>query len=82
MEVGDRFESEVDRRREAVRLVVDDGLGKADAGRRVGRSRQWVNKWLRRYRENGDAGLVDQARTPREQPTKTPARVAGLPPGS
>lgn len=75
MEAGSGFESEVDRRREAIRLVVDDGVGKADAGRRVGRSRQWVNKWLRRYREHGDAGLVDQARTPREQPTKTPASV-------
>lgn len=69
------FDCEVDRRREVIRLVVGDGVGKADAGRRVGRSRQWVNKWLRRYREHGEAGLVDRSRTPKQQPTKTPPRV-------
>lgn len=75
MEVGLGFESEVERRREAIRLVVDDGVGKADAGRQVGRSRQWVNRWLRRYREHGDEGLMDLSRMPHQQPTKTPSEV-------
>ena len=75
MAAGAGFGSEVDRRREAIRLVVDDGVRKADAGRRVGRSRQWVNKWFRRYREQGDAGLVDRPRAPKHQPTRTPPRV-------
>lgn len=76
MEAGAGFESEIDRRREAIRLVIDDGVGKSDAGVRVGRSRQWVNKWLREYREHGDDGLVDRSRAPKTQPTKTPADVA------
>jgi transposase len=75
VEAGVGFGSEVDRRREAIRFVVEDGGGKADAGRRVGRSRQWVNKWLRRYREHGEAGLVDRSRVPKQQPTKTPVSV-------
>jgi transposase-like protein len=76
VDVGSGFGSEVDRRREAIRLVVDDGVGKVDAGRLVGRSRQWVNKWLRRYREHGDDGLVDRSRVPKTQRTKTPLDVA------
>lgn len=76
METGSGFESEVDRRREAIRLVIDDGVGKADAGRQVGRTRQWVSKWLRRFREHGDDGLVDRSRAPKTQPTKTPRDVA------
>ena len=69
------FESEVDRRREAIRLVIDDGVGKADVGTRVGRSRQWVNKWLRKYQTHGDDGLIDGSRAPKTQPTKTPPDV-------
>ena len=76
MEVGSGFESEVDRRREAIRLVVDDGVGKADAARQVDRSRQWVNKWLHEYREHGDDGLVDRSRAPKTRPTRTPVDVA------
>jgi transposase len=73
---GSGFESEVDRRREAIRLVVDEGVGKADAGTQVGRTRQWVNKWLREYREHGDDALVGRSRAPKTQPTKTPPGVA------
>ncbi len=76
METGAVFESETDRRREAIRLVIDDGVGKSDAGRQVGRSRQWVNKWLREYGEHGDDGLVGRSRAPKTRPTKTPADVA------
>ncbi|MEA2010077.1 MAG: helix-turn-helix domain-containing protein [Actinomycetota bacterium] len=76
MESVAEFGSEVERRREAIRLVVDDGVGKAAAGRQVGRTRQWVSKWLRRYREDGDDDLVDRSRAPKTQPTKTPSGVA------
>ncbi len=72
------FGSEIDRRREAVRLVRE-GVSKAAAGRRVGRTRQWVDKWLRRYSEHGDAGLEDQSRAPKTQPSKTsPGTVAKI----
>jgi len=76
VEAGAGFESEIDRRREAIRLVIDAGVGKSDASRRLGRSRQWVNRWLREYREHGDGGLVDRSRAPKTRPTKTPADVA------
>jgi transposase len=76
VETGAEFESETDRRREAIRLVIDDGVGKSDAGTRLGRSRQWVTKWLREYRKHGDDGLVDRSRAPKTRPTKTPADVA------
>jgi putative transposase len=64
------FGSEIDRRREAVRLVKQ-GVSKAAAGRRVGRTRQWVNKWVRRYDEHGAPGLEDQSRAPKTKPSKT-----------
>jgi transposase-like protein len=69
------FGSDVDRRREAMRLVIDDRVGKTEVARRVGRSRQWVDKWSRRYLELGDDGLVDQSRAPKRQPTRTPRSV-------
>ena len=69
------FNSEVERRRRAVELV-DDGVSKAEAGRRLERSRQWVDKWVHRFRVGGDTGLEGLPRTPRYQPTKTPPDVA------
>jgi len=72
------FGSEIDRRREAVRLV-GKGVSKAAVGRRVGRTRQWVSKWVRRYDEHGEAGLEDQSRAPKAQPSKTaPGTVAKI----
>ncbi len=68
------FNSEMERRRRAVELV-DDGVSKAEAGRQCERSRQWVDKWVGRFRADGDAGLEDLPRTPRHQPTKTPSDV-------
>ena len=68
------FDSEVARRRRAVELVAD-GVSKAEAGRRLGRSRQWVDKWGKRYSADGDAGLEDRSRAPHQTPTKTPDRV-------
>ena len=69
------FNSEVERRRRAVELV-NDGVSKAEAGRRLERSRQWVDKWVTRFGSNGDDDLNDRPRTPRYQPTKTPPDVA------
>lgn len=74
MFVESEFGSEVERRRRAVELV-DQGVTKTEAGRRVGRSRWWVDKWVRRFAAGGDAGLEDLARVPVRQPTKTPGEV-------
>ncbi len=69
------FGSDVDRRREAVRLV-EDGVSVAETARRVGRSRWWVHEWLNRFRVEGDAGLKDRSRARKTQPAKTPPATA------
>jgi hypothetical protein len=53
------FESEVDRRVEAIRLV-SAGLSIAQAAGRVGRSARWLLKWLERARTG--EGLNDRSR--------------------
>jgi transposase len=69
------FDTEIQRRRYAVELV-DDGVPKAEVARRLGRSRWWVDKWVRRFRADGDDGLVGRSRAPKTQPAKTPPGVA------
>lgn len=54
------FESEMQRRVEAVRLVAEEGVTVADAARTVGRSRQWLSKWVQRARSG--EGLEDRSR--------------------
>ena len=70
------FGSEVERRREAVKLV-GEGISVAEVARRVGRSRKWVYEWLGRFLTLGDDGLNERSRAPKTQPTKTaPETVA------
>lgn len=70
------FGSEVERRREALRLVTEVGMGVGDAAAAVGRSRRWLSKWKQR----ADAGesLESRSTTPRTQPTKTPTAMVDL----
>ena len=68
------FDSELARRRRAVELVTE-GVSKAEAARRLGRSRQWVDKWVKRYSSGGVDGLEERSRAPHESPTRTPDRV-------
>lgn len=68
------FDSEVERRQRAVELV-GEGVSKTEAAHRVGRSRQWVDKWVKRFAVDGDTGLEDRSRIPVRQPTKTPDDV-------
>ena len=42
---------------------------------RLGRTRSWLAKWLRRYREEGWAGLRPRSRAPQRQWRRTPERV-------
>lgn len=58
------FSSEFARRREAVRLV-GSGTKKSEVARRLGRSREWVHKWVNRFAAEGEAGLWDRSRAPR-----------------
>ncbi len=56
-------EEEARRRRRAVELA-SEGWSKAAIGREVGRSRQWVHKWLGRFESEGEGGLVERSRRP------------------
>lgn len=61
--------SEVERRRELVRLV-GEGVPVARAARELERSRQWAHKWLARYEVDGPGGLIDLSRAPISRPTE------------
>lgn len=54
------------RRIEAVRLVFEEGLSQAEAARRVKAAQQSVNGWVKRYREQGHAGLAKAERAGRK----------------
>lgn len=61
------------RRREAVRLVLDEGLTRTEAGRRLGVHRESVGDWVRLYQRGGDAAL--QVRPPGEPCRLTDGQV-------
>ena len=46
----------------AIVLVERNGMSQAEAARAVGVQRQTVNIWLKRYRQQGEAGLLDGRR--------------------
>jgi transposase InsO family protein len=54
---------------------VAAGWPPAHVAEQLGVSRATVHKWLRRYREAGDAGLLDRSSRPRRMPGRLPARV-------
>ena len=60
------FEALEKRRREAVRLVVEEGLSQGEAARRVKAAQQSVSGWVKRYREQGQAGLAKAPRAGRK----------------
>ena len=49
-------------RRRALFLIEHDGMTQAEAARVVGVQRQAVNIWLRRYRAEGEDGVLDGRR--------------------
>jgi transposase len=54
------------RRLEAVRLVVEEGLSQSEAARRVKAAQQSVSGWVKRYRQDGRAGLSQAGRAGRK----------------
>ncbi|HEX8511038.1 MAG TPA: IS481 family transposase, partial [Propionibacteriaceae bacterium] len=60
-------------------LLIDRVLGQqwpvAHAAKAMGISRQCAYRWVRRWRAEGEAGLVDRSSRPRRSPTRTPAAV-------
>src|SRR5690606_21657248 len=63
--------------REAVRLV-GSGTKKSEVARRLGRSREWVHKWVNRFVAEGEAGLGDRSRAPRSSSRIDDATVAAV----
>lgn len=65
----------VGERLEFVRLASSEGVSFTELCRRFGVSRQCGYVWLRRYREEGTAGLVDRSRRPLQSPNRTSLEV-------
>ena len=55
-------------RRLLVERVMVDGWKPADAAKAMGVSRQTAYKWLRRFPDEGPAGLEDRTSAPRRCP--------------
>lgn len=70
---GDDYE----RRRRAIELH-EAGVAFEAILERLGRSRGWLAKWLRRYRTEGWKGLRSRSRAPWEQPRQMPARIVAV----
>ncbi len=60
-------------RRELVRRVEEGGWSPSAVAEQLGVSRATVYKWLRRWREEGEAGLLDRSSRPHRSPTRTAA---------
>jgi transposase InsO family protein len=58
-----------------VQRVTVLGWSPAAASDAMGVSRATAYKWLRRYREEGDAGLLDRSSRPHRSPRRLPAQV-------
>ena len=59
------------RRRLALR-VLEEGIALTEAAEAAGVSARTARKWVRRYREEGDAGLLDRSSAPRRVHNSTP----------
>lgn len=76
LEVLVRSMSEFELRRAAVEAVTNSKMSVVAAASSVGRSEQWLHKWLRRFEADGVAGLVDRSRAPKTRPTAIGQEVA------
>lgn len=56
-----------------VRRVLDDGLTLTEAAMAAGVSVRTAGKWVRRYRAEGEAGLLDRSSAPKRLANATPA---------
>jgi transposase InsO family protein len=62
----------LNQRRRMVRRVVDAGWSRAKAAAAAVVSERTCSKWVRRYRVEGEAGLLDRSSAPRSIPHRTP----------
>lgn len=63
-------------RRRAVELC-EEGWRPGAVAAELGRSREWVRKWVHRYRTEGDSGLLERSRRPRLTPSRLGERARG-----
>jgi len=56
-----------------VRRVIEEGIALTEAAEAAGVSARTAGKWVRRYREEGEAGLLDRSSAPRRVHNATPA---------
>lgn len=68
--------SEFELRRVAVEAVKGKKMSVVAAASSVGRSEQWLHKWLRRFEADGVEGLADRSRAPKTRPTAIGEEVA------
>lgn len=64
--------STMSRRKEFALLALQDGANRRELCRCFGISPKTGYKWLKRYMDEGDAGLVDRSRRPNHSPNSTP----------
>jgi len=62
-------------RLEFVKFALTDGSNIAELCRRFDISRKTGYKWIKRYRQHGDAGLADLCRRPKNSPRTTSDRL-------
>jgi putative transposase len=67
-------QKENERRCYAIQLY-EQGIGFSEILRIVRRSKGWLAKWIKRYKEEGSDGLRDRSRAPRKVWRKTPERI-------
>jgi transposase InsO family protein len=67
--------SKLEQRYEAVLGVIRDGLTVSEVAAAYGVSRQSVHSWIRRYEQEGLAGLADRSHRPRSSPLQMPAAI-------
>ena len=56
-----------------VRRVLEEGIALTEAAEAAGVSARTAGKWVRRYRSEGEAGLLDRSSAPRTVHNATPA---------
>jgi transposase InsO family protein len=56
-----------------VKRVLEDGIALTEAAEAAGVSARTAGKWVRRYRAEGEAGLLDRSSAPRHVHNATPA---------
>ena len=61
-----------------VRAVLDNGLTRAAAARQFHTTAKTVSKWVRRFQEEGVAGLRDRSSRPLSSPDRTPVATCAV----